>query len=71
MQENVESTNKENIQLNTKVGEIEPLIHDAPKTRSLSKDKSQTREIKRQVLKPEDLDFRKLPIQNSDKNHCF
>ena len=35
MQENVESTNKENIQLNIKVGEIEPLIHDAPKTSTL------------------------------------
>ena len=63
MQENFESTNKENIQLNVKVRKIEPLIHDAPKTRYLATDKSQTRETKWQVLKPEDLEFGNLPIQ--------
>ena len=63
MQEHFESTN-ENIQLNINVRKIEPLIQgDAPKTRYLSKDKSQTKEIKWQVLKPEDLEFGNLPIQ--------
>ena len=64
MQENFESTNKENIQLNIKVRKIEPFIQDdAPKTRYLATDKSQTKETKRQVLKPEDLEFGNLPIQ--------
>jgi len=64
MQENFESTNKENIQLNIKVRKFEPIIQsDAPKTKSLSEDKSQTKEIKWQVLKPEDLEFGNLPIQ--------
>jgi hypothetical protein len=64
MQEYFESTNKENIQLNIKVRKIEPLIQgDAPKTRPLSRDKSQTKELKWQVLKPEDLQFGNLPIQ--------
>ena len=64
MQENFERINEENIQLNIKVTKIEPSIQgDATKTRFLSKDKSQIREIKRQVLKPEDLEFGNLPIQ--------
>ena len=64
MQENFERINEENIQLNIKVTKIEPIIQgDATKTRFLSKDKSQIREIKRQVLKPEDLEFGNLPIQ--------
>jgi hypothetical protein len=64
MQENFESTNKENIQLNIKVRKFEPIIQsDAPQTRSLSKDKSPTKEIKWQVLKPEDIEFGNLPIQ--------
>jgi hypothetical protein len=63
MQENFEITNKENIQLNIKVRKIERSIHDAPKTRCLATDKSQTKETKWQVLKPEDLEFGNLPIQ--------
>ena len=64
MQENFERINEENIQLNIKVTKIEPSIQgDATKTRFLSKAKSQIREIKRQVLKPEDLEFGNLPIQ--------
>jgi hypothetical protein len=63
MQENFESTN-ENIQLNIKVRKFEPIIQsDAPTTRSLSKDKSPTKEIKWQVLKPKDIEFGNLPIQ--------
>jgi hypothetical protein len=64
MQENFESTNKENIQMNIKVRKFEPIIQsDTTKTKSLIKNKSQTKEIKWQVLKPEDLEFGNLPIQ--------
>jgi hypothetical protein len=64
MQENFKRINEEKIQFGIKVTKIEPIIQgDAPKTKYLRNDKSQTREIDKQVLKPEDIQFEKLPFQ--------
>jgi hypothetical protein len=64
MKENFEFTNYENIQLNIKLSKIDSIKQaNTTESTSFDRNKSEKTEIQKQVLKREDIQFEKLPIQ--------